>query len=135
MRKLLSTKYSAGAFSFAMLVVRLVFGVLMMSYGYAKLTHFNATAANMPEFLGLSQKITTALVVFAEFFCALFVIIGLFTRFACIPLIICMSYAFFVTMHANFFGDGATPVLFLAAFFALLLVGPGRASVDSMIGK
>lgn len=135
MRKLLSTKYSAGAFSMAMLLVRLVAGILMMNHGYDKLVHFKETAAHMPSFLGIGQTPTTALVVFAEFFCALFVIIGLFTRFACVPLIICMCYALFVVHGGDTFGKGELPALFLGAFIALLLVGPGRASVDGLIGK
>jgi hypothetical protein len=34
MKKLLSTRYSAGAFNTAMLVLRIGVGVLMMHYGY-----------------------------------------------------------------------------------------------------
>jgi putative oxidoreductase len=135
MKKLLSTRYSAGAFSFAMLVIRLIFGILIVKIGYDKLVHFDATSQFMPEFLGLSKKITTALVVFAEFFCGILVILGLFTRLACIPLVICMCYVFFVSNHYNFFGQDQKAIFYLAAFFSLLLVGPGRASVDGMIGK
>lgn len=137
MRNLLSTKYSAGAFNTATLLLRLAFGALMMHHGYGKLVHFNETAQHMPNLLGIGQTATTALVVFAEFFCSLFIILGLFTRFACIPLIICMGYAFIVAHHAKFFGDnnGELPVLYLTAFLVLLLVGPGKASVDGLIGK
>ncbi len=136
MRKLLSTKYSAGAFSFAMLVLRLVFGgLLMINHGYTKLTGFKETAVHMPSFLGIGSTATAALVVFAEFFCALFVLIGLFTRFACIPVIICMGYALFVAHNGQVFGQGEMATLYLGAFLALLLVGPGKASVDGLIGK
>ena len=40
MRKLLSTKYSAGAFNTAMLLTRLAFGGIMMYHGYEKLIGF-----------------------------------------------------------------------------------------------
>ena len=40
MRKLLSTKYSAGAFNAAILILRLSLGILMMKHGYDKLIHF-----------------------------------------------------------------------------------------------
>ena len=63
MKKLLSINYSAGAFNFAMLLLRLVLGLLMMHHGYDKLVHFNETALQMPTFLGMSSTITTALVV------------------------------------------------------------------------
>ena len=135
MRKLLTTNYSAGAFNAAMLLLRLAFGILMMNHGYGKLSHFNETAAHMPNFLGLGGTITTALVVFAEFFCALFIILGLFTRLACIPLLITMAYALIVAHKWDFFGDGEAATLFLTAILVLLIVGPGKVSVDGMIGK
>jgi hypothetical protein len=40
MRKLMSTNYSAGAFNVSMLLMRLVFGILMMTNGYDKLIGF-----------------------------------------------------------------------------------------------
>jgi putative oxidoreductase len=135
MKSLLSTKYWAGAFSTAMLILRLVAGILMMNHGYGKLTHFEETAKFMPHLFGMSSSITTALVIFAEFFCSLFIILGLFTRLACVPLIITMCYALFITLHGEVFGKGELATLYLAAFAVLLLVGPGRVSVDSMTGK
>jgi putative oxidoreductase len=68
MKKLLSTKYSAGAFSTAMLVLRLGVGILMMMHGYDKLVHFGAKQNTFMNFLGMSSTVTLALVVFAEFF-------------------------------------------------------------------
>ena len=135
MRKLLSTKYSAGAFNTAMLLMRLTFGILMMHHGYGKLTAFNETAGHIPHFFGMSGSLTTALVVFAEFFCALFIVLGLFTRLACVPLIINMAYALFMAHKGDVFGQGEVATLYLAAFVVILLVGPGRVSVDSMTGK
>ena len=68
MRKIMSTKYSAGAFSTAMLLLRLVFGILLVNHGYGKLVHFRETAQHMPNFLHLGQTATTAMVVFARIF-------------------------------------------------------------------
>jgi putative oxidoreductase len=138
MRKLLSTKHSAGAFSAAMLLLRLSFGILMMHAGYYKLVHFNQILHGPPpfmNFLGIGSSMSLALLVFAEFFCSMFLILGLFTRFAAIPLIIAMSVALFKAHNGQVFGDGQTVALFLTGYLVLLLVGPGRVSVDSMIGK
>jgi putative oxidoreductase len=135
MKKLLSTKYSAGAFSTAMLVLRLGLGVLMMMHGYDKLVHFAKYQNEFMNFLGIGKNISLALVVFAEFFCSVFLILGLFTRLAAIPLIIVASVIVFKVFHGNVFGDGEHGALYLIGYIVLLLVGPGRASVDSMIGK
>jgi putative oxidoreductase len=135
MRKLLSTKYSAGAFNTAMLILRLGLGILMMHTGYNKLVHFSEYQAKFMNFLGMGSTMSLALVVFAEFFCSMFLIIGLFTRFAAIPLIIVMCVALFKAHNGEVFGDGQTAALYLTGYLVLLLVGPGRVSVDSMIGK
>jgi len=135
MKKLFSANYSAGAFNTAMLVLRLGFGILMINHGYSKLIHFGEMRNQFMSFMGMGSSMSLALVVFAEFFCSLFLILGLFTRFATIPLIITMCVALFKAHNGDFFGDGQVAALFLTGYVALLLVGPGKISVDSMIGK
>lgn len=133
MKKLLSTKYSAGAFSTAMLLLRLGVGLLMLNHGYEKLIKFAEMKNSFMNFMGLGSTTSLILVIFAEFFCSILIIIGLFTRLATIPLIITMSVVLFMVTHGNFFDKGETPSLFLLAYIVLLIVGPGRASVDGMI--
>ena|SRR6187399_1798892 len=135
MKKLLSAKYTAGAVSAAMLVLRLGLGILMMHYGYDKLVHFSEYQDKFMNFLGMGRTVSLALVVFAEFFCSLFLILGLFTRLATIPLIIVVCVIIFKSNHGHVFGDAENPVLYLTGYLALLFVGPGRVSVDSMTGK
>lgn len=135
MKKLFSSNYSAGAFNTAMLVLRLGLGILMINHGYDKLTHFNQYSQQFMNFLGMGAKMSLALVVFAEFFCSLFLILGLFTRLATIPLIVTMCVALFKAHNGDVLGDGQTAALFLTGYIALLLTGPGKISVDSMIGK
>ena len=135
MKKLLSTKYSAGAFNAAMLLLRLGLGILMMAHGYQKLTGFGEMQHKFLNFMGLGSTTSLALVVFAEFFCSIFLILGLFTRFAAIPLIIVTLVIIFKLNNGNIFGDAEIAALYLSGYLVLLLVGPGRVSVDSMIGK
>ena len=135
MKKLLSIKYSGGAFNTAILLLRLALGVLMMMHGYDKLIHFGAKHNDFMNFMGIGSTASMALVVFAEFFCSLFLILGLFTRFACIPLIITMGVALFKAHHGDVFGDGETATIYLGGYLVLLLLGPGKVSVDSMIAK
>ncbi len=135
MRKLLSTKYSAGAFSTAMLLLRLGLGILMMAHGYQKLRGFGDMQHKFINFMGLGSTTSLALVVFAEFFCSIFLILGLFTRFAVIPLIIVTCVIIFKLNNGNVFGDAEIAAVYLSGYLVLLLVGPGRVSVDSMIGK
>jgi putative oxidoreductase len=61
--------------------------------------------------------------------------LGLFTRLACIPLIIVMVVAVYKAHNGQVFGEGQTAALFLLAFLVLLLTGAGKVSVDAMTGK
>ncbi len=135
MRKIFSTKYNAGAFSFGLLILRLGGGLLMAKHGYDKLMNFNAIQSKFMSFMGLSPSMTLGLVIFAELVCALFLVIGLFTRLACIPLIILFVVIIFQVGTADFFGKEELPALYLASFIAILFTGPGKISLDNMISK
>jgi len=135
MSKFLSTKYSAGAFNFGMFVLRVVTGLLLASHGYSKLIQFSSLRYKFMNFLNLGSTTSLSLIIFAEFFCGMFLILGLFTRFACIPVIIGMSVVVFIAAHGHIFAEGERGAFYLAATIAILCCGPGRISVDGMIGK
>lgn len=135
MKKLLSTGYTDWAFNVAMLVLRVGLGLMMLPHGYDKLVHFSTMKNKFINFLGMGGTVSLSLSLFAELFCAVFVIIGLFTRFTVLPLIIGMGVALFKAHNAAIFGDGERAALYLTGFIVILLVGPGKASVDGMMGK
>ncbi|HXR83105.1 MAG TPA: DoxX family protein [Hanamia sp.] len=135
MSKFLSTKYSAGAFNFSMLLLRVVLGLLLINHGYSKLVKFDALKDKFMNFLHLGSTVSLALVIFAEFFCAIFLILGLFTRLACIPILIAMGVVVFVASHGHIFAEGERGAIYFAATVVILLCGPGRISVDGMIRK
>jgi putative oxidoreductase len=134
MKRLLSINYSAVAFNFSMLLLRLVFGIMVMvNHGYMKMTNFASLEPKFYDFLGMGTKATLMLSIFAEVFCALFIVLGLFTRFAAIPLVITMLVAVFGTGKPLI--ESELALLYLAAFTAVLFCGPGRISIDGMINK
>ena len=135
MKKLFSTKYSAGAFNLAMFLLRVGLGVMMIPNGYNKLVNFAKYKNDFINFLGLGGTVSLALVVFAELFCAGLLVLGLFTRLAAIPLIITMLVAAIEAHNADFFGEGQHAGLFALGFLVVFILGPGRISVDGMITK
>ncbi|MDB5195862.1 MAG: hypothetical protein JWP88_232 [Flaviaesturariibacter sp.] len=135
MRKLFSTRTSDSSFTFATLLLRLGAGSLMIVHGLDKLMHFAEKSGKFADPFHIGTTASLALTVFAEFFCAAFIILGLFTRLACIPLIIAMSVAVFFAHGGDFFGQGSAAGLFLICFIAILFFGPGKASLDRFIGK
>jgi putative oxidoreductase len=141
MRKLLSINCSDNAFNMGMLLMRIIFGVLMMHHGYDKLVHYNEILNpadpkdQFLNFMGLGVAASLSLCIFAEFFCSLFIILGLFTRPAAVALVINALVALILRHNSDFLGYGQTISLYLGAFLTLLIMGPGKISVDGMIAK
>jgi putative oxidoreductase len=135
MRKLLSTNYTDFSFNVAMLLLRLGMGVLMIPHGYDKLVHFAQYKKDFMNFVGLGSTISLALVVFAEFFCAIFLVMGLFTRLMAAILLIEMFVVVFKAHQGHVFGDGEHGMLFLTGYIAIILLGAGKVSLDGILGK
>lgn len=136
MKKLFSTSVSDTALSIALFVLRVGAGSLMMiQHGFDKLQHFAQRSHKFADPFGIGPTASYSLVVFAEFFCAAFVILGLFTRLAAIPVVIVLCVALFIANKGHFFGEGELAGIYLTAFLAILFAGPGKASLDRLIGK
>ncbi len=136
MKKLFSTTCSDNSFSFALLVLRLGVGsVMMIQHGLDKLMHFAQKAPQFADPFHIGKTTSLSLVVFAEFFCSAFIILGLFTRLAAIPLIIAMGVALIAAHHGDLYGMGESAGIYLCCFIAILFTGPGKVSLDRFIGK
>lgn len=131
-----SVDFSTTSFNIAMLILRISFGViLMVSHGFAKVRHFDQLQTTFYSFMGLGSKASLILALFAEIFCSLLIVLGLFTRWACIPLIITMLVVIYGADASKDFLESELAIFYLTAFLVLLFCGPGKVSVDGMISK
>src|SRR4030095_4472394 len=135
MKRLLSIKYSDNGISFGALILRLAIGALLIPHGYQKLVNLGSLSSKFADPLHIGSALTLGLAIFAEFFCAIFILLGLFTRLACIPVIIVMAFAVFYAHKGDFFNTGEKATLFLLCSIALLFIGPGKISADKFAGK
>lgn len=135
MKKLLSTGYTNWSFNLAMFILRIGMGLMILPHGYEKMVHFASKKNTFMNFMGIGSTTSLSLIIFAEFFCAIFVIIGLFTRFTVLPLVIGLGIALFKAHDGAILGRGELPALYFTGFLVILLLGPGKASVDGMMGK
>ncbi len=76
-----------------------------------------------------------ALAVFAEVFCSILIMLGLFTRLSAIPLIITMLVAWLMVHISDPFGDMELPVFYLVSYVVLFLQGAGWYSLDSLMNR
>lgn len=139
--------------SIGLLVLRVGAGGYMMTHGWGKLQR--VIAGELDKFadpIGIGTGASLVLSAGAEFGCALLVVLGLFTRWAAIPVAFTMLVAAFVvhasdpwTMgraaqlfqagEAQSWSSKEPALLFLVPFLALAFLGGGRFSLDHVIAS
>lgn len=128
------------------LVLRITVGLTMLFYGYEKMIHYNEMLAqdfwqNTVSFFGMKGAIPLGLTIFAEFFCSIFLIFGLFTRAALFFLLFCMGYIAFYLDSFELISSGDNGLQMNSAFnyflmyLALVFTGAGKYSLDTMLMK
>lgn len=132
MSRISSTKYSQGGVQFSLFILRVGLGILMLTHGWPKLMHFSDMAPQFFDPFHAGGHVALSLTIFAEVFCAFMLIIGLFTRAAVIPLIIEMVIVVLM-VHKGDLAHQELGIHFLIGFIVILILGPGRASVDRLI--
>jgi putative oxidoreductase len=109
---------------------------MIVAHGLPKLNRLTSgEEIKFADPFGLGPQISLALAVFAEVVCSIFIILGLGTRLAAIPLTITMAVAVFFA-HANDpFATKEKPIAFMIVFIMLLVFGSGRYSIDRLVTK
>lgn len=134
MKRILSTGHHPGLANAWLLIYRVVASSFMLTHGYPKfqrlVSNENIQFAD-PFSIGVYPSFVLA--VFAEFFCAVFILLGLGTRLASIFIIITMAVAAFYAHAADPFGKKELALLYLLVFSTILVYGPGKYSIDHII--
>lgn len=100
--------------------------MLMQVHGLPKLLHFNQQVQVIEDPLGLGGAMTVSLAIFAEVLCPLLIILGLFTRLACLPVIVLLSVSLLLVHPQWSLEEGQFAWLLLIMFIALTIAGGGR---------
>jgi len=136
MKKILSTGYTDSTFNIAALALRATFGIFMfLNHGVSKLMKFSEIQHSFFDPFHIGHKWSLMLVLFAEIVCALLLVLGLLSRLAALALVIEMAVAVFLFHKGQPISQYELAIVYLAAFFTSLLIGPGRYSVDAAMGK
>ncbi|AFH47754.1 Putative membrane protein [Ignavibacterium album JCM 16511] len=120
---------------FALLILRTVSSIFMLfAHGLPKLNRlFPSDEISFADPLGIGTVPSLALAVFSEFFCSVFIFLGLFTRASLIALIITMFVAGFIHHAADPFAQKEKALLFLLIYLFLFITGPGKYSLNRII--
>jgi putative oxidoreductase len=125
-----------------LLFVRLYWGWQLVESGWGKLHHLEKvteffTSLNLPMPAQMALAISSL-----EFFGGMFLAIGLLSRLTALVLTINMIMAYVTADREallSFFSDpdkfsAAAPYVFLIASLVILIFGPGKLALDSLIG-
>lgn len=136
MKRFLSVSHHNRNTDIALLLMRLGFGFFMAyGHGLGKIMNYAEYKGQFLDFMGLGPAFSLDLTIFAEFFCSIFIFLGLGTRLAAIPLIITMLVAITVVHSADPFAQQEMAWHYLLIYVILLIMGSGRYSLDAIISK
>ena len=126
-----------------LLFVRLYWGYQLMESGWGKLHHLDKVTEFFTS-LNLPMPAQTAVAISClEFFGGIFLAIGLLSRLTSLALTINLLVAYLTADRealSSIFSDpdkfyAATPYTFLVASLIVLLFGPGKFAVDTLVNR
>lgn len=121
------------------LFLRLFVGVMFLQFGVRQWMCFPDAAASFPSVAGMSPSAALVVMICIEIICSLFIMVGFCTRIMSVPPFISMVMAEYNILsmpdagHSyllSWLQPGFLPVMFMGIYFFILLVGPGKISVD-----
>lgn len=121
--------------SFILLIVRIIFGVLLMNHGIEKWSNYQELSAVFPDPLGIGSPLSLGLAIFGEMVCSMAFIVGFLYRLAMIPMIFTMCIAFFVVHGHDPFAVKELAFVYLVVFVLMYIIGPGKFAIDHWIAK
>lgn len=127
---------SCDVFNCTMLLFRIIVSLeLIVVHGFKKIGIGVAAAEQIPNPLHLQETINNVFAISANIFFPFFVLIGFCTRAATLPTLAVTITGYFV-LHWN---DAAlvrdTPFMYSIVFLLILVLGPGKYSIDNYIYK
>ena len=122
---------------FGLFVFRVSIGAFMLfAHGLGKFERLLSGAEiKFYDPFGIGATASLTMAVFAEFFAAAFLMLGIFTRLSSFSLIITMFVAAFLFHADDPFGSKEKALMYLVSFTYLFIVGPGKFSIQKFLEK
>lgn len=115
-------------------ILRVFFGLSMaLAHGFGKLDKlYSGSEVMFPDPLGIGATASLFLAGVGEFVFPLMVVVGIYTRWATLPVIATMVVAFGMVHLNDPYPKQELALVYLFAYLVIFLIGPGRLSIDSI---
>lgn len=100
--------------------------LLLYVHGLPKVFHFSEELTRIEDPFGMGPYMSLIPAIFAEVICPLFIIAGVGTRLACLPIIGVLLVAMLFVHPGWSIAEGQFGWLLLIIFITLALTGPGK---------
>ena len=126
---------SSSAVNWILLVIRLIFGTLLLVHGIQKVVSYHTLSTTFADPIGLGSQLSLNLAIFAELICSLGIIFGFLFRLSLIPVIVTMFVAAFFALKGAPWVQRELPLSYLLVMLLLMVSGPGRYSLDTLVSR
>ena len=109
---------------------RIAISAMMLTHGLPKFQKLISGNFEFGDPIGIGATPSLFLAVIGEFICPILVIIGFKTRWVAIPPAITMLVAGLIVHADDPFGTKEKALMFLVFFVSIILLGPGKFSID-----
>ncbi len=110
--------------------LRITTALMMLTHGYSKFMKLVSGDFKFADPIGIGEAPSLFLAVVGEFIAPILIIIGFKTRLAAIPALITMLVAAIIVHGADPFGTQEKAWLYSVLFATIILLGPGKYSID-----
>ena len=136
MKRLLNTSHLPLNLDAGILLIRIAVSILMLTHGLPKLMKFFADEpVAFANIMGLGAGVSLAIAILAEVVCSIFLMLGLATRPALIPLILTMAVAVLHIHAEDPLAVKEKAIMYLLIYVILFFTGSGKYSLDNMLSK
>ena len=110
--------------------LRISASALLLTHGVPKFLKLLSGSFEFGDPIGIGTHASLILATLGEFVCPILILIGYKTRWAAVLPAIVMLVAIFFAHASDPFGRKEKAILFLVMFIAIILLGPGKYSLD-----
>ncbi|MCQ9393182.1 DoxX family protein [Pseudomonas viridiflava] len=131
-----SPKRAQTLIGWGLLFMRVSVSLLLLHvHGLPKLMHWSVEVQRIEDPFGLGGTLTLGLAVFAEVICPVLLILGVWARLACLPILAVLAVAVLFVHPEWSLEQGQFAWLLMILFAGLAITGPGPLVIGKALRK